>query len=279
MNLKIMDSDSVRTQSDHMSASSNKRDWSIECKAFRCDWHLRIVPSFWLIMIIIISVTFSLGIWQLERKAQKTAELEQQTQQIPPRKLTGYFVPPRLFLDNQTHQGKVGYEIIEGFQTNTQTTPILINRGWIAAPTRRSELPDIPQISDNSLEKPAVNPLINPLVSRQVSLVVSPANWSERTPPDNVEAMAKEQYRIQAINAETRNTLALPTAYFKAVSGDGVLTTDHWQAQQAHLEISPKRHLGYAIQWFALACIATGILLISSISVSPQLQGEKPHDH
>lgn len=59
-------------------------------------------------------------------------------------KASGRFESERVYLlDNKIHEGKVGYEIIDPFVTDSGQT-VLVNRGWIAQGASRSELPPIP---------------------------------------------------------------------------------------------------------------------------------------
>jgi len=256
MNLKIMDSDSVRTQEHPERTDVEKRGLLFECNAFGHIWHLRVIPAFWCIMSIIIALAISLGFWQLDRMKQKESQIEEKQSHTTPLNITGHFIGPRLYLDNKTYQGKVGYEVIDVFETKesaNRTTLRLINRGWIAATADRHELPDIP----------------NP-TSSKIQLEVFPDTWSTRIPTANIEHILPSVYRIQALNPEVQETLALPRQYFRATSGNGVLTTEHWQDQNNQLEMSPRRHLGYAMQWFSVAIVAFVILLSSSITMSSQ---------
>ncbi|MEC8428336.1 MAG: SURF1 family protein, partial [Pseudomonadota bacterium] len=109
--------------------------------------------------LLMLPLLLRLGFWQLERaeeKQQLNSVIAQQ-HQLPPvtkinqhlgadlqyRKiqLQGYFDQQRYWLlDNKTRQGRVGYEVIVPFVDSSGAT-ILINRGWLAAPPLRSEIP------------------------------------------------------------------------------------------------------------------------------------------
>ena len=300
MNLKIMDSKPTKTQQGNSVETIQTTERILECKAFGREWIIRIVPVFWFIMSLIIILTTSLGLWQLDRMHQKAATLEKtQTQQT--QKVSGYFLATRLYLDNITYNGRVGYEIIVPFSPikgeSNLPSQVLVNLGWVAADRFRSQLPDV---SINTLS-----------VQR---LMIQPASWSQRTPSQNIEVMHQASqpanpiqtrslqnhvqqnsaqqnsvhqstthqrtmaYRIQALNVETQSLLNLPQTFFRALSGDNVFTTEHWQQQADNLEVAPKRHLGYAIQWFTMAVIAVIILLVSSISIVRPFEGDDGHE-
>jgi surfeit locus 1 family protein len=48
-----------------------------------------------------------------------------------------------LFLDNKIHDGHAGYHVLTPLQLSGSEVVVLVNRGWIAAPRLRSELPSV----------------------------------------------------------------------------------------------------------------------------------------
>lgn len=48
-----------------------------------------------------------------------------------------------LFVDNKIHRSRAGYHVLTPLQLSASTSVVLVNRGWIAAPRLRSELPSV----------------------------------------------------------------------------------------------------------------------------------------
>ena len=270
MNFNIMDSKPVSAkQSNESSQHNDSKENMGRSFQFRClneEWNLEIHPAYWIISACIIAITVSLGLWQLDRKSQKEVIIDQQAQiEIQSFKLSGHFLPDIIYLENITHQGKSGYEIIQTFQPESsilrqneaETKALLVNRGWVDAPAHRSKLPIVPTIK------------------KAHTIELTPEVWSSRTPKHNIERFVKtnandqrQAIRIQALNEITQKELKLPDQYYRLISGDSKLVTDHWKARQDSLTISPNKHLGYAIQWFLIALVALIVLLTSSVKKS-----------
>lgn len=58
---------------------------------------------------------------------------------------TGTWISDKtIFIDNKVRESVVGYEVVTPLQLEGSRLSILVNRGWVAAPRSRSELPAIP---------------------------------------------------------------------------------------------------------------------------------------
>ncbi len=56
----------------------------------------------------------------------------------------GRWLPAKsLYLDNKIHRGRAGYHVLTPLQLSGSEVVVLVNRGWIAAPRLRSELPAV----------------------------------------------------------------------------------------------------------------------------------------
>src|SRR5262245_35357777 len=81
----------------------------------------------------------ALGNWQAHRAEDKRA-LGARLQRIV---VHGEFLPERtLLLDNKVRQHHVGYEVVTPLRL-AEGIHVLVNRGWIAAPPRREQLPEL----------------------------------------------------------------------------------------------------------------------------------------
>jgi len=198
---------------------------------------------------------FWLGQWQLDREQEKT-QLQQdyemrtlapaipldavdwQRQDLGFLKVmaSGRFAQERVYLlDNKIHNGRVGYELINPFVTESGQT-VLINRGWLAQGASRSELPSIP--------------IIEGLVTIQGSIYV---------PLDEVFLLSGVEESATNVGPKVIQSLeidALSTGMEKNIAPYSVrllekspgLTQANWQA----VNMSPEKHRGYAVQWFAM---------------------------
>lgn len=125
----------------------------------RC-WTIRV----WLLLILIVVLTalIALSVWQLQRANTKTklqqhlSMLEQQGevslanwQTLAPESADGirvkhpgrWLAPYVWLLDNQMLNHRIGYDIIVPVRLYGSSHAVLVNLGWIAAPTDRAHLP------------------------------------------------------------------------------------------------------------------------------------------
>jgi surfeit locus 1 family protein len=114
--------------------------------------------------LIGLAVGFTgLGNWQLRRAAERDALTAQFADaaklpalEVPPTngeaaesryrrlQLTGRYVPGvQVLLDNMTHDGVAGYEVLTPFRPMAGGPAVVVNRGWIPADPNRAELPAI----------------------------------------------------------------------------------------------------------------------------------------
>ena len=52
-----------------------------------------------------------------------------------------------LFVDNKIYRSRPGYHVLTPLQLSGSEAVVLVNRGWIAAPRLRSELPSVPTVT------------------------------------------------------------------------------------------------------------------------------------
>lgn len=189
---------------------------------------------FTLLLSLFLSLC-ALGFWQLHRAHQKEAWLLTNT--ATPIEVTGHWLPQTQFLwDNQTNQGLVGYHIITPFQP-TEGALILVDRGFIPAPSNRKILPSLPELPENTTTlvgqffKPSVNRWVHhPLETETITwpLRVQKLDWP------TFSAVLGAPLNPNMFHLNTNNTPQL------------------W--------LTPSKHRGYAFQWFSLA--ATLLFLI-----------------
>jgi len=209
-----------------------------------------------------------LGLWQLQRAEEKVAIGSQWEQRrlLPPQPLgeldsqdveglkylpvalEGQFAADHYFLlDNRIYQGKFGYEVLGIVQLAGSGQMVLVNRGWIAGDSSRRSLPWVPEV---------VGPValtghvyVAPGAPYMLADLALEPGW-----PKRIQAieMAKLASAVEAV------TIAPLFPYTVRIDPDhrAALTVD-WQV----VNVSPAKHKGYAVQWFAMA-VALGILFI-----------------
>jgi surfeit locus 1 family protein len=208
-----------------------------------------------LFTLAFVPLLFWLGLWQLEREQEK-AQLQQdyELRTLAPAmpletidwqredlaflkvRAKGRFDNQRVYLlDNKVHEGQVGYELINPFETEAGQI-VLVNRGWVAQGASRSELPSISAIEG--------------LVEIQGSIYV---------PLDDVfllnaieeSAVTEGPKVIQSIQIETLTTdLAKKLAPYtvRLIDNSTGLEQANWQA----VNMLPEKHRAYAVQWFTM---------------------------
>ena len=206
--------------------------------------------------IFFVFVFVFLGIWQIERAANKEALLQDfnSEQESPPTRLTsqspnwsrvfvdGVFDSSRqILIDNQIHNGKVGYKIFTPFRFDDNK--IVLDRGWIGQGQSRSDLPQL-----NILEKK----------SRIIATVTSP----EQGVLAGSELLTNEWPRV----SQTKAVEVIASA-FKEPILDIVLVLDPGSSQITEFiqikpfAITPVKHYGYAMQWFTMSIVLLGMFL------------------
>ena len=207
--------------------------------------------------IFFVFVFVFLGIWQIERAANKEALLQDfnSEQESPPTRLTsqspnwsrvfvdGVFDSSRqILIDNQIHNGKVGYKIFTPFKFDDNKI-VLVDRGWIEQGQSRSDLPQL-----NILEKK----------SRIIATVTSP----QQGVLAGSELLTNEWPRV----SQSKAVEVIASAFNEPIL-DIVLVLDPGSSQITEFiqikpfAITPVKHYGYAMQWFTMSIVLLGMFL------------------
>ncbi|WMC10315.1 SURF1 family protein [Oceanimonas pelagia] len=186
-----------------------------------------------------------MGVWQLSRADEKRRllqEWEQRSQvelelkealamQSPfgYRLRTGgvFLAGGELFLDNQIEQGRAGYRLIRPLQTPLGL--LAVDRGWWPAHGDRSRLPPVEDLDDGAVIVAGV--LVRP--------------WQ---PPLSLGDTDRD--------ALSRRVASLDPDELAGRWGQPVLPmvlkTDMDAGSWQPVSMGPEKHLGYAVQWFAM---------------------------
>ena len=203
----------------------------------------------------------SLGNWQARRAAEKrdlaaqfdramsAAPLELPAGPVDAAVLThhhvaarGEFMPERtVLLDNKLRQGRPGYEVVTPLRIGRSAWQVLVNRGWIAAPPRREELPDV--------RTPRGEVRVDGIALDRIphALAAGPSAGRVRQNLDIAAYGAETGLQLQSIVIEQHSD-----------TGDGLLR--QWPRPDLGIE----KHESYALQWYSFAALAIVLAAVLS---------------
>ncbi|MDN7140878.1 SURF1 family protein [Pseudomonas sp. JQ170] len=215
-------------------------------KPFRPGW----VPT--LVVLMLLPGLIALGCWQLGRAEQKRALLASyaerqaseplgvaQLSQLPDPAyrrvhLFGHFDPQHsLLLDNRMREGKVGVELLQPFLDQASGLWLLVNRGWLPWPDRR-----------------------NPVQFNTPEQTLSLDAWVYVAPGATFQLHADPEG-----GTWPRLLTAIDAGHlWSQLSREGFVHELRLEPGPASYRLDwpvvamgPEKHLGYAVQWFALA--------------------------
>jgi surfeit locus 1 family protein len=228
---------------------------------------------FWIVSVatvLTMTVTASLGLWQLDRAAQKlnlqaqindrgkltawgNADLLQAQDPAAgvhrPVDLAGEWVPnASVFLDNRQMNARVGFFLVTPLRLEGSERVVLVQRGWVARDfADRNRVP--------SISAPAGT------VRVQGRLAPPPGKLYELGEAGT--GTIRQNIDLAAFARETGLPLLDVSVQQSGEASDGLLRA--WP--QVALDVS--KHHGYAFQWFAL-CALAGVLYIWFQILSPR---------
>jgi surfeit locus 1 family protein len=231
---------------------------------FVFEWRIALFTA------LLLPLMISLGFWQLRRADENRALISaadvrhQQPAiaienvlagvtvqgenitawQYQPVSVQGQWLAESFLLENQMQAGRNGYYVIAPIQV-VDGRRLLVNRGWVAAPALRSQLPDIKPVETGRVEIAEVYMAQNILVDKPV---FAESGWPKRIGKLNIPGIEKELgQNIQPIMLRLRP------------ESPSALTVD-WPV----VNIMPEKNTGYAIQWFGMSlALAVSYILLS----------------
>ncbi|QKX16626.1 SURF1 family protein [Microbulbifer sp. YPW1] len=247
------------TRSDSKEAGEPSRAASV---AFIRSWPLS------LLCLCFFPLLLGLGNWQLQRAAEKQILLDRidgrlsaqpqsidqlhEPQSYTPVRLLGFYTDEYFYLDNRTRNGRVGYEILQVFETGDRERGKrrwLINRGWLPASSQRSELPEVAY----------------PLAAKVITGFIYPSGNQVGRESNDAPSRTTPHARIQSLYniAESGLRLDYPQWHIRlSADSDTALFTD-WQL----VNTNPQRHRGYAVQWFSMAAALCLLWLLAATNI------------
>lgn len=232
--------------------------------------------------LLLLPVLLRLGIWQLDRaeeKRQLIANLEaksseqsmslEQALQLDNPDQTKVMVAGQpvsdvhLVVDNQKHEGRLGYEVYGLWQTEAEASDqlppyVLVSRGWLARQDFYQKVPNIQKFSDNELS----GQLYFSKGANQV--VAQNAQWQKFD-----DAWLIGQFDLETI-AEKAGEMGYHTAPFvvRQQADPGSPFVRKWQLVAS----PPEKHIAYAVQWFGMALVL--IILFIVLNLKRERQDE-----
>lgn len=229
--------------------------------SFFASWYK---PRWYFLLITLLGCMLlaSLGVWQLHRAHYKRelmndfalrplwpaitlATLIQQKQPLRFRRiiLQGHYDNANtFFLENQFYHHKVGAHIITPFIPSNQAYAILVDRGWIAKDTLKQAL-TLPNTTR-----------ITGLVSLPPQKTFYLGDWMRMDANHHVLIQSIDRVALEKMLKQP----LVPYSLLLLSDEQSPVIRD-WRPQS----LSPERHLGYALQWFALAATLLVIYLSS----------------
>jgi surfeit locus 1 family protein len=215
-----------------------------------------LIPA--LAAILVTAVTARLGFWQLDRAAQKEV-LQSRYERMraqPPLDLAheradlakhryrraqvrGTFEPQhQILLDNQVHEARAGYHVLEVLRIEGSGERLIVDRGWVE---RTREYPAVPKVQSD-LQSITVTGIIDSADRKLIELS-----------SETIQGKLWQNFTAERFRAQTGIAI-LP---FMLVQQDA--PTHGLTRVNIEPNFNIERHYGYAFQWFALA--ATTIVL------------------
>ena len=217
-------------------------------REFRFNWRVAVFSGLCLTGFV------HLGIWQLEREVEKRELLTKDEQRLSlppvgaatlpekgdleglPVRLVGEYREPVLFLDNKVLKGQVGFEAHQLFLDESGLL-FLVNRGFVPMGRTREDKPEFAKVHNRSanirgrIYQPGSQMV---LLHNENELI---AEFPVIVQQIDIEKMIKtvgEQIYPHVVRLEVGQFGALPRYWPSTV-------------------MSPEKHRGYAVQWFAMA--------------------------
>ena len=217
---------------------------------------IKLLPA--LVFLLLLSLTVSLGYWQLNRADEKTQFLELRALRAKAKPLLlsansaemlnemdyrpvlvrgKYDNQHQFLIDNQIVNGKVGFFVMTPFIIEKSNKAVLVNRGWVAAYSSRSILPNIEFLAKQTELSGHINHF--PSIGLKLAGAEIPTEgWPAVVQVAETQALVKR--------------LGYPLFGFQLLLNENQADGYHRQWRQLAI-MPPEKHIAYAVQWFGLA--------------------------
>lgn len=224
--------------------------------------------------LVLLPVLLSLGMWQWHRADYKIAlrkayneqsgnhplSLDEalrdpEGQRFFPLSVSGHYLPAWQFLvDNQFYQHQIGYYVLTPFVTDEGKT-LLVNRGWIArAGAHHLQIDDHHQLLTGRV---GMAPKKTFLLGENIH---PSATW-----PKTIQAI-----KLSDLSRSLQTPLEPVILMLSPLADHGFIRD--WQPQG----LSPEKHRGYAIQWFAFATLLVVLFIVLNVKKRDENESKAP---
>jgi len=221
--------------------------------------------------IIFMILLLWLGYWQLDRAGQKNElfaafasgdteaiRLDDALELAQPRyqrvEIRGRFIEDKQYLiDNIVYKGQVGLHVLTPFKTDAGQL-MMVNRGWIPLTAKHGPLTDLESLLEYST--------VQRNLTGRLDKMLRPGLLLETEIPNSIYPKTVQFPTFEQLSAD----LDKPIVQWQMLLDDQPANKEvkgyvrNWTPH----EMGPERHLGYAVQWFALAFTLTIIFLVLS---------------
>lgn len=219
-------------------------------------------PALLVLTLILVAAMAGLGLWQLDRAAQKSALLNQHQKKsgLPPATLDGadtdreamlyrkvrlsgeMDLAHQVLLDNRKHRGQPGYLVFAPLRLPGSAHWVLVARGWIYQGKDRDRLPSLPGSGGPVHLEGRVGTV--PSVGMKLGPPSAGSEWPRRVTYLDLDWL-EAQLGIDLMDY----------VVFQSGPDEGALVRDWPSLPQSQSRMPPERHVAYAVQWFAMAAV------------------------
>ncbi len=240
-------------------------------------YELRVAPLPAVAALLMLALLVSAGFWQLRRAEVKRAIVVEQAYRGDKEPLimepgvaatatleglrhrrasaAGHYRNDfQYLLDNRTHKQVAGYHVLTPFRIQGGDAHLLVNRGWLPVGPDRGRLPDV-SVGEQTLLEQGI--IVAPPAS---GLTLGATGYDDEGWPRVVQNI--DFTRIQ----EQLGAPLLPFVLRLSPASEHGYVRD-WRARTG---LTPERHVGYAVQWFALAVALVGLCIWAAVERAPE---------
>ncbi len=240
-------------------------------------YELRVAPLPAVAALLMLALLVSAGFWQLRRAEVKRAIVVEQAYRGDKEPLVlelgvaatatleglrhrrasaagHYRNDIQYLLDNRTRKQAAGYHVLTPFRLQGSDAHLLVNRGWLPVGPDRGRLPDVIVGEQVLLEQGII---VAPPAS---GLTLGATGYDDEGWPRVVQNI--DLTRIQ----EQLDAPLLPFV-LRLSPGSEHGYVREWRVRTG---LTPERHVGYAVQWFALAAALVGLCIWAAVERAPK---------
>lgn len=164
-----------------------------------------------------------------------------------------------LFIDNKVSNGVIGYHVVTPLCIEASQSCVLVNRGWIAAPALRSELPHV--------ETPTV-------VVEVSGIARIPSERFLELSTRTIEGRVWQNLTVERFRAWS-GLMLLPVVLYQDNAVDAGLVPVTPAPEVSGL--GADRHWGYAFMWFSLAVLTLILIVVTTFKAIKRNEPNEPN--